>query len=81
MNLRIERICEATMTVKGTLDGFLPLAGEFLEGKVRVRIADWAHEVSDDILTGADFLRYAVFAAISAYRRETSTNPTITAGE
>lgn len=68
MGLKIEHICEKTLTLRGTLDGVLPVQGELSNGKIRIRIAGWVHEVCEDLLTGSAALRYAIYPAIAAYR-------------
>lgn len=70
MGLKIDRICDATMTLSGTLDGTLPVSGDIKDGKIRIRIAGWIHEISDDVLQGAAALRYAVYSSIAQYRNE-----------
>lgn len=68
MGLKIENICETSL--KGELDGGIPVRGEISGGTIRIAIASWIWEASDDLLTGVAGLRYAVYAALAKYRFE-----------
>ncbi len=68
MGLKIEHLDETTL--KGTLDGMIPVRGTLKEGTVRITIAGWFHELSADLLTGASALRYAIYPALAKYRND-----------
>jgi hypothetical protein len=66
MGLKIEHMDETTL--KGTLDGMLPVTGSVEGDKVKIAIAGFLHELSCDFITGAAALRHAVYSAIAQYR-------------
>lgn len=66
MGLKIEHLDETTL--KGTLDGILPVRGTLQGGTVHIAIADWLCDLSADLVTGASALRYAAYAALARYR-------------
>jgi len=68
MGLKIEHMDETTL--KGTLDGMLPVRGTIEGDTVKIAIAGFLHELSCDFITGAAALRHAVYSAIAQYRNE-----------
>jgi hypothetical protein len=66
MGLKIEHMDETSL--KGTLDGMLPVRGTIEGDTVKITIAGFLHELSCDLLTGGAALRYAVYGAIAKYR-------------
>lgn len=66
MGLKIEHMDETSL--RGTLDGMIPVTGAIEEGKVRIAIAGFLHELSCDLVTGAAALRHGVYSAIAQYR-------------
>lgn len=66
MGLKIEHMDETSL--KGTLDGMIPVTGAIEGGKVRIAIAGFLHERGCDLVTGAAALRHAVYSAIAQYR-------------
>lgn len=71
MGLKIEHIDDDG--ARGTLDGCLPVIVTKNDEHVQVRIADWMKEISCDVMTGAALMRYAVYAAIAAFRDDQRT--------
>lgn len=67
MNLKIERLCDATLMLTGRLNEALPVSVNAAQNKVEVRIATWTHHVNADGLQGIDRAKYAVHAALAAY--------------
>lgn len=68
MGLKIDKLCENSL--RGTLDGMIPVRGDIKEGKIRIVILDWIYTISDDLISGVSGLRYAVYAALAKYRDE-----------
>jgi len=66
MGLKIEHIDEDSL--RGTLDGSLPVTGRKDAGLVRISIAGWTHEVACDMVRGTAVMRHAVYDALARYR-------------
>lgn len=66
MGLKIEHIGEDSL--RGTLDGTLPVIGQKDADLVRISIAGWVHEVACDMVRGTAAMRHAVYDALARYR-------------